>query len=127
MASSTKQRPLSAFSPWARGLWIAQHEEIELSLAEATLFERALRFYDLSDQHRALAEAEPNKAGRVFAAHDKAADRAATQALRHWKAVGFKDDPETARRPGRPSGDAWSPRRAAGERARLASLRQHGV
>jgi hypothetical protein len=103
MTTSRTPRGLSAGS---RGVWrtlIARYECVE---HELITLERALKWFDRSD---ALLREADALTGQARAATLKQSMDASTVALRHWRLLKFRD--ELSRRPGRPSGDDWSPKR----------------
>ena len=73
------------------------------------VFERALRWWDVSDD--AAMQAKTATGGELIRLTKLSLD-ASTAALRHWRALKFPS-PEGARRPGRPSGVKWSGKRKA--------------
>jgi hypothetical protein len=114
------QRPPAGLSRWARGVWTRLLADNEFSDSELITFARALKWWDLSD--KLLAEAATAGSGQAQAQLTKLSLDAATSALRHWKTLKFTDASKPARRPGRPSGDGWSPARAEGARLHRLSL-----
>jgi phage terminase small subunit len=117
-----QDNPPADLSPWAQQKWRGLHEESEFSAADELLGEFMVVAFDLAREFLQISKTEGlMKGGKVHPA--LAGHRDAVQtAIRCWRALKFQDDPEDARRPGRPSGDNWSPRRAAAARAQIASL-----
>ena len=98
--------PPAGLSPWARTTWRTLTQAHDFADHEIVVFERALRWWMASDAaSTAAAEATGSELQRLTRRVD-----AATAALRHWRALKFPV-PEGVRRPGRPSGDAWSAQR----------------
>ena len=113
-------------APRSRGLWREYTTEYDFVPHEAELFEQCLRSQELDDRIAAIVDAEgvrvDGKPHNMLAALRDARQTA----LRMWRAVGFKVEDEERRRPGRPAGDQWNPKRkAAAEALRVARERRH--
>jgi hypothetical protein len=104
--SAQVPRGLSAGSA---DIWKALTTQLSFERRELYVFERALRWWDQSDQW--LRDSE-KAAGRDQARLVKQSMDAASAALRLWRSLKFTDGP-ASRRPGRPSGADWSPQRKA--------------
>ena len=94
-------------SAWAAGVWGELTALHHFEQFELVAFERALRWFDLSDQWLTDAEAA---SGAERSRLVKQGMDAATSGLRFWRTLKFADD-AAVRRPGRPSGDDWSAKR----------------
>ena len=101
-------------SPTSAGIWRELTGTHTFEARELVTFERALRWFDRSEQW--LAEAAGAE-GRERAQLVKQSLDASTAGLRFWKTLRFVDG--LPRRVGRPSDDAWSP-----QRKRQAAMRQ---
>jgi hypothetical protein len=108
-ASRTQPDPPAGLSRGARRLWRQLTALHDFEQHELVAFGRALEWWDRSD---AWIKASETATGGDRAVLVKQSLDAATMGLRHWRTLKFRDG-EAARRPGRPSGDAWSPKRRA--------------
>lgn len=104
MASGKVPKGLSGRS---QGIWhdlttIHQFEQFEL-----VAFERALKWFDKADGWLREADAAEGKTAVLLV---KMSMDASNCGLRYWRTLKFSDG-TAARRPGRPSGDNWSPKR----------------
>lgn len=104
---NTPLRPVT-LTPASLAIWDELTERHQFEPHELVTFERALRWFDRSDQSLASADAAVD--GRERAQLMKQAMDGANCGLRYWRALKFTDG-TTARRPGRPSGDDWSAKR----------------
>lgn len=96
-------------SAWARGVWDELTTAHTFEGHELVVFERALRWWDVSDD--ACKQAERAE-GAELARLTKLSLDASTAGLRHWRALKFPS-PEGVRRPGRPADVNWSKKRRA--------------
>ena len=94
-------------SPTSAGIWRELTTLHRFEAHELVAFERALTWFDLSDQWLLDAAAAE---GRERAQLTKQAMDAATSGLRFWRTLKFVDGNQ-ARRPGRPSDGDWSAKR----------------
>jgi hypothetical protein len=92
--------------PGSIRIWRTLTSAYDCADHELLALERALKWFDKADTWIVEADA---LTGRAAAAKLKQAMDASTCGLRFWKTLKFRDD--LARRIGRPSGDAWSPKR----------------
>jgi hypothetical protein len=86
------------------------HRQHEFADHEVVTFRRALEAWDAADRIMAEAEGAP---GPERVRLQRLSVDMATSALRHWRTLKFQTTPEATRRPGRPSGAEWSPKRKA--------------
>jgi hypothetical protein len=98
-------------------------QNYDFCLHDLDLFEQALRAQDLVDEISGIVASEGLVVGGKPHPMLGALRDARQTALRYWRACGFKGEDEPTRRPGRPSGDAWSASRKA---AALRLQRQQG-
>ena len=105
-----KPNPPAGLSRKSRQTWRALMDLNDFGAHEIVTFERALVWWDRADAW--LAESEALE-GKAAAAKAKQSMDAATTALRFWRTLKFTDPNAQARRPGRPSGASWSPKRRA--------------
>jgi hypothetical protein len=96
-------------SGWASGVWAELTTAHTFEGHELVVFERALRWWDVSDD--AAKQAESAEGGELARLTKLSLD-ASTAALRHWRALKFPT-PEGVRRPGRPADVNWSAKRRA--------------
>jgi hypothetical protein len=98
--------PPKGLSKWARGVFTTLTAQHEFQDFELVAFERALRWWDVSDKAGVdAAAATGGEAARL----SKLSIDASSAAVRHWRLLKFTGG--AVRRPGRPSGDAWSQHR----------------
>jgi hypothetical protein len=102
------QEPPKELSEWARGVWREVAQDNEFDAHEIVVFERALRWWDVSDD---AAKQAATATGAELTRFTKLSLDASTAALRHWRALKFETG--TAKRPGRPAGVNWSKHRKA--------------
>ena len=95
-------------SPASAQIWRDVIHDHEFEAHELPLLVSALRWRDKSTAW--LQESE-EATGREQARLVKQSLDAAQTSLRHWRALKFTDPEGKTRRPGRPAGDAWSPKR----------------
>jgi hypothetical protein len=110
-------KPPPGLSARSRRVWKALHADFSFTVDSVAVLQRALEAYDLSDHLLGLARAAglDSKEARGLLASSR---DASAVALKHWQALRLdRADPDAVRRPGRPSGDRWSPKRAEGARA----------
>lgn len=89
-------------------IWRDVVRDHEFEAHELPLLVSALTWRDKSVVW--LAESE-KATGREQARLVKQSLDSAQTSLRHWRALKFTDADSVARRPGRPAGDEWSPKR----------------
>lgn len=102
-----KQTAPKGLSRPSRRIWTELTCSHDFADHELVAFERALKWWDVSDTAFASAE---EKSGRERAELMKLALDASNSALRHWRTLKFPT-PAGVRRPGRPAGDNWSAHR----------------
>jgi hypothetical protein len=89
-------------------IWRELTERHHFERHELIAFERALRWWDQADL---WLLASKTATGRAQASLIKQSMDASTAGLRFWRTLKFVDLDNPARRPGRPSGEAWSAQR----------------
>ncbi len=94
-------------SPQSADLWRELTDRHRFADFELVTFRRALQWFDRSD---AVSAQAATATGREQAALLKLSMDSANTGLRFWRQLKFTDG-QPARRPGRPSGDEWSPKR----------------
>jgi hypothetical protein len=92
-------------------LWTDLHALHDFDRHELVAFERALEWWDRSDQ---WLEESKAATGQDRSRLVKQSLDAATAALRCWKTLRFAAPGGTSKRPGRPSDSRWSAMRGAG-------------
>ena len=107
MTKTTTPPPPQDLSPASVQIWKDVIRDHEFESHEVPLLMSALRWRDRSTTW--LEESE-TAVGREEARLIKQSLDAAQTSLRHWRALKFTDA-DNKRRPGRPSGDAWSAKR----------------
>ena len=105
-----KSPPPQRLSQQSRRIWRQLTALHRFEPHELIAFERALGWWDRSDEWLQASEAAE---GREQARLVKQSLDAATAALRHWRVLKFVDPAAPARRPGRPSDSDWSRKRKA--------------
>lgn len=103
------KQPPAGMSEWAQGVWIELTKDNDFDGHEIVVFERALRWWDVSDD---AAKRATSATGAELARLTKLSLDASTAALRHWRALKF-ESASGAKRPGRPAGVNWSKERKA--------------
>jgi hypothetical protein len=98
----------TGLSPGSAGVWAALTTGYAFAAPELELLERALRWFDRADGLCQAADAATD--ARERAGLLKQGMDAATTGLRFWRQLRFTDG-SLARRPGRPAGPDWSPKR----------------
>ncbi len=107
-ATSSTPPPPRDLSPASAQIWKDVIRDHEFEAHELPLLVSALKWRDRSTTW--LKESE-TAAGREQARLVKQSLDAAQASLRHFRALKFTDADDKTRRPGRPSGDDWSPKR----------------
>lgn len=102
-----KQPAPKGLSRASRRIWRELTLTHDFGAHELVAFERALKWWDVSDT--AFADAE-SRTGRERAELMKLSLDASNAALRCWRTLRFPA-PIGARRPGRPAGNDWSAHR----------------
>lgn len=106
MTTATVPKGLSAES---RVIWENLTTLHRFESHELVAFTRALRWFDRADTWLKAADAAEGREGAQLV---KQAMDASNAGLRYWRTLKFTDG-AAARRPGRPSDDAWSAKRKA--------------
>ena len=111
----TVSKPLAprGLSAKSRRIWRRLLTDYGFGTHERAHLEAALRWQDRSEALAVEADAPGADTGRLL----KLATDAASTSLRYWRLLKFSDGQQAAR-PGRPSGDAWSPKRREAARQR---------